>query len=62
MQDENDGTSVVTGVGSLHTQYNRIADINHLIDPSTTNIIDTYVLVGKTITIHLGIGHCLIQD
>ena len=45
VQDENDGTSVVTGVGSLHTQYNRIADINHLIDPSTTNIIDTYVLL-----------------
>lgn len=45
VQDEAEGTSVVTGKGSLHTQYNRIADINHLIDPSTTNIIDTYVLL-----------------
>ena len=45
VQDESNGTSVVTGVGNLHTQYNRIADINHLIDPSTTNIVDTYVLL-----------------
>ena len=42
--DQTNGTTVVTGTGNLHTQYNRIADINHMIDPSTTNIIDTYVL------------------
>lgn len=47
VQDEVDGTTVVSGVGSLHTQYNRIADINQLIDPSTTNIIDTYVLLDS---------------
>ena len=51
VQDEVDGTNVVTGVGSLHTQYNRIADLNHLIDPSTTNIIDTYVLLDSYNTI-----------
>ena len=45
--DEVSGTSVVSGIGNLHTQYNRIADINHLIDPSTTNIIDTYVLLDS---------------
>ncbi len=47
VQDETNGTTVVSGVGSLHTQYNRIADINNVIDPSTTNIIDTYVLLSS---------------
>ena len=47
VQDDTDGTTVVSGVGGLHTQYNRIADINNVIDPSTTNIIDTYVLLSS---------------
>jgi len=29
----------------LRTKYQRIADLNQLIDPSTTNMIDTYVLL-----------------
>ena len=45
--DPDNGTTVVSGVGNLHTQYNRIADLNSLIDPSTTNIIDTYVLLNS---------------
>lgn len=33
------------GRSSMHTRYNRIADLNQVIDPSRTNIIDTYVLL-----------------
>lgn len=35
------------GRSSLHTKYNRIADLNQVIDPSRTNIIDTYVLLAS---------------
>jgi len=45
--DDDSGTTVVTGIGNLHTQYNRIADVSQLVDPSTTNIIDTYVLLAS---------------
>jgi len=43
--DNTAGTTIVTGRDSLRTKYRRIADINQVIDPSTTNIIDTYVLL-----------------
>jgi len=33
------------GREAIHTRYNRIADLNQVIDPSRTNIIDTYVLL-----------------
>ena len=39
------GTALVNGRAKLRTQYRRIADINQVIDPATTNIIDTYVLL-----------------
>ena len=45
--DNSSGTTQVNGVSDLHMQYNRIADINQVIDPSTTNIIDTYVLLNS---------------
>jgi hypothetical protein len=45
VQDNANGTSTVTGRGNLRTDYTRIADINQVIDPATTNIIDTYVLL-----------------
>ena len=38
------GTSV-TGRSGLSSKYTRIADANQVIDPATTNIIDTYVLL-----------------
>ena len=38
---------VKTGRSSIHTRYNRIADLNQVIDPSRTNIIDTYVLLSS---------------
>ena len=43
--DNANGTTQTNGASDLHIQYNRIADINQVIDPSTTNIIDTYVLL-----------------
>lgn len=42
-----DNLSIKDGRSSLHTRYNRIADLNQLIDPSRTNIIDTYVLLNS---------------
>ena len=39
------GTTVVNGKANLHTQYDRISDINNVIDPAITNIVDTYVLL-----------------
>jgi hypothetical protein len=39
------GTTLVDGRANLHMQYNRVADINQVIDPSSTNIIDTFVLL-----------------
>jgi hypothetical protein len=38
------GTSVV-GRSGLASKFTRIADVNQVIDPATTNIIDTYVLL-----------------
>jgi hypothetical protein len=45
VQDNDNGSTIVTGRGNLRTKYQRIADLNQLIDPSTTNMIDTYVLL-----------------
>jgi hypothetical protein len=42
--DDNGAVSVV-GRTDLHAQYTRISDINQVIDPASTNIIDTYVLL-----------------
>jgi hypothetical protein len=39
------GTEIVDGRANLHTKYQRIADLGQVIDPSITNIIDTYVLL-----------------
>lgn len=39
------GTTLVDGRANLHAQYSRIADLNQVIDPSSTNIIDTFVLL-----------------
>jgi len=39
------GSQTVTGRSSLKSKYTRIADANQVIDPATTNIIDTYVLL-----------------
>jgi hypothetical protein len=39
------GTVSAVGRADIRTEYRRIADINQVIDPSTTNIIDTYVLL-----------------
>lgn len=39
------GSQTQPGRDSLHARYNRIADMNQVIDPATTNIIDTYVLL-----------------
>lgn len=35
----------VNGRANLHMKYNRIADLNQVIDPSSSNIIDTMVLL-----------------
>lgn len=40
-----DNLVIKNGRSSLHTKYNRIADLNQVIDPSRTNIIDTFVLL-----------------
>ncbi len=45
VQDNTSGSTIVNGRGSLRTKFKRTADINQVIDPSTTNIIDTYVLL-----------------
>jgi len=39
------GTELAAGRAKLHTKYNRIADLGQVIDPSITNIIDTFVLL-----------------
>jgi len=39
------GTEQVVGRAQLHTKYSRIADLGQVIDPSITNIIDTFVLL-----------------
>ena len=45
--DNDQGTVIVPGRYHLRTKYSRIADLNQVIDPSTTNIIDTFVLLGS---------------
>ena len=45
VQNNDNVSSIATGRGKLRTKYQRIADLNQLIDPSTTNMIDTYVLL-----------------
>jgi hypothetical protein len=45
VHDASSGTSV-TGRSGLASKYTRIADVNQVIDPATTNIIDTYVLLS----------------
>ena len=42
---DSSGTTTVNGRADLHTQYNRISDVDNVIDPAITNIIDTYVLL-----------------
>tara|TARA_R110000868_G_scaffold115478_3_gene308346 strand:- start:23183 stop:26713 length:3531 start_codon:yes stop_codon:yes gene_type:complete len=37
--------SSVAGRANLHMKYNRVADLNQVIDPSSSNIIDTMVLL-----------------
>ncbi len=44
VHDASSGTTV-TGRSGLSSKYTRIADVNQVIDPATTNIIDTYVLL-----------------
>ena len=44
---DTNGSTSVGGRNNLHTEYRRIADINQVIDPATTNIIDTYVLLSN---------------
>ena len=44
VHDDN-GSTTVNGRAYLHMKYTRIADINQVIDPAVTNIIDTYVLL-----------------
>jgi len=41
------GATTVNGKANLHTQYDRISDINNVIDPAITNIVDTYVLLNS---------------
>lgn len=45
MVPDTNGAVSVTGRTSLHAQYTRISDINQVIDPASTNIIDTFVLL-----------------
>lgn len=40
-------TNTYTGRPLLKTKFTRIADINQVIDPATTNIIDTFVLLNS---------------
>ena len=42
---DDSGSNTVPGRGNLSSKYSRIADVNQVIDPATTNIIDTYVLL-----------------
>lgn len=42
---DEDGATTVNGRAGLHMKYNRVADLNQVIDPSSTNIIDTFVLL-----------------
>lgn len=41
------GNEIKSGRSGMHIKYNRIADLNQVIDPSTTNIIDTFVLLSS---------------
>ena len=41
------GTSIVEGRANLHCKFTRVADLNQVIDPSSTNIIDTFVLLNS---------------
>jgi len=41
------GTTVVSGRSDLNTMYSRVADINQVIDPAQTNIVDTFVLLSS---------------
>jgi hypothetical protein len=45
--DNDNGTTQVSGRSNLNTMYNRIADINQVIDPAQTNIVDTFVLLSS---------------
>jgi hypothetical protein len=42
---DDDGSTAVAGRANLHMKYNRVADLNQVIDPSSSNIIDTMVLL-----------------
>jgi len=41
------GTTTVPGRSTLSSKFTRTADINQVIDPAKTNIIDTYVLLSS---------------
>lgn len=45
--DPFNGNIEKVGRSKLHSKYSRISDINQVIDPATTNIIDTYVLLNS---------------
>ena len=42
---DDEGSTSVNGRANLHMKYNRVADLNQVIDPSSSNIIDTMVLL-----------------
>lgn len=42
---DDSGATSVTGRANLHMKYSRVADLNQVIDPSSSNIIDTMVLL-----------------
>lgn len=44
VHDDN-GSIEATGRSNLHMKYSRVADLNQVIDPSSSNIIDTMVLL-----------------
>ena len=42
---DSEGATEVNGRANLHMKYSRVADLNQVIDPSNSNIIDTMVLL-----------------
>ncbi len=41
------GSTTVVGRSGLSSKFTRVADLNQIIDPAKTNIIDTYVLLSS---------------
>ena len=44
---DTNGSTTVVGRSSLSSKFTRVADLNQIIDPAKTNIIDTYVLLSS---------------